>query len=195
MKKTLLFSLLCLTLALLCACGKTELVAYDNAEPLLTAPTSLFDRLDTVDFDGNPVTADALAENRLNMINIWATWCGYCIQEMPALEELSALYGEQGLGVFGLLVETNTMTGQIMTGLTEAERTAAEDILAATGTSYPHLLVSEAMLPFLADLYSFPTTYFVDAQGQPVGEPVLGAKSLEAWQAEVEARLKLLENE
>ena len=195
MKKHFFLSLLCLALALLCACGKTQLVAYDNSEPLLTEQTGLFDKLDTVDMSGSPVTAEALAENRLNLINVWATWCGYCIQEMPALEELSALYADEGLGVFGLLVETNAMTGQIMAGLTDAERAAAEEILALAGTSYPHLLVSESMLPYLADLYSFPTTYFVDSLGRPVGEPVLGAKSLEAWQAEVEERLAVLETE
>lgn len=195
MKKLPLLLALCLAL-FLCSCGKTEFVAYEDAsDPLVYERTSPFEELDTLAFDGSAVTAETLAENKLNLINIWATWCVYCIEEMPALEELSALYAPEGVGVYGLLVESNAQTGAIQPGLSEAERAAAQEVLDLTGTSYPHLLVSEDMLPYLSGLYSFPTTYFVDAEGRLVGEPILGARNLDAWKAVVQERLEMLENE
>lgn len=195
MKKLSLLLILCLAL-LLCACGKTEFVAYeDAADPLVYERSSPFEELDTLAFDGSAVTAETLAENKLNVINAWATWCGYCIEEMPALEELAALYAPEGVGVYGLLVESNAQTGAIMPGLSDAERAVAEAILAETGATYPQMLVSEDMLPYLAGLYSFPTTYFVDSEGRLVGEPLLGARNLDAWKAAVQQRLEMLENE
>lgn len=36
------------------------------------------------DFDGKPM-----------ILNFWATWCGYCIQEMPDFEEAYKEYGDE----------------------------------------------------------------------------------------------------
>lgn len=190
-------AVLLLLAALVClgGCGKTEFVAYDTSDPLFYEQTSPFERLDTVDMDANAVTAEDLAANDLTMINCWATWCGYCIMEMPELTELAAWAEEMNVGVWGLLVESDPLTGAVLAGLSEAERRTAEEILLTTGADYPQLLVSEGMLPYLSDLYSFPTTYFVDSGGRMVGEPVLGAKDLAAWQQLVQERLELLSHE
>ena len=40
----------------------------------------------TVDLAGNEVTQDIFKEYDVTMVNIWATWCKYCIEEMRALE-------------------------------------------------------------------------------------------------------------
>ena len=33
-------------------------------------------------------------EGKVILLNFWATWCGPCVGEMPAFEELQAAYGE-----------------------------------------------------------------------------------------------------
>ena len=46
---------------------------------------------ETVDIDGNKVSsADIFSKHKLTMVNIWGTFCGPCIREMPDLEELRA---------------------------------------------------------------------------------------------------------
>lgn len=40
------------------------------------------------DFDGNAVTKDIFADHDLTMVNLWTTTCGYCIEEMPVLNDL-----------------------------------------------------------------------------------------------------------
>ena len=36
------------------------------------------------------------------LVNVWATWCGYCLAEMPKLDHLYQEHKKQGLVVFGL---------------------------------------------------------------------------------------------
>lgn len=41
----------------------------------------------------------------LTLINLWATWCGPCIEEFPDLEKLHREMGHQGLRVLGINVD------------------------------------------------------------------------------------------
>ena len=41
------------------------------------------------DMDGNEVTSGIFSESKLTMINVWATYCNPCLNEMPDLGELS----------------------------------------------------------------------------------------------------------
>ena len=38
-----------------------------------------------------------LGENEMVVINLWATWCAPCIQEIPALNQLAKDYGDKGV--------------------------------------------------------------------------------------------------
>ena len=49
------------------------------------------------DFDGNAVTKDVFADYDLTMVNLWTTTCGYCIEEMPVLNELRKEFQDKGV--------------------------------------------------------------------------------------------------
>lgn len=62
---------------------------------------------ETTDLDGNVVrSADVFKGHRLTMVNVWGTFCGPCIGEMPELEKLNyrlkqkdcAIVGEPAIG-------------------------------------------------------------------------------------------------
>ena len=70
---------------------------------------------ETTDLDGNTVnTADIFAENKLTMVNIWATFCGPCINEMPELEKIHQEYAEEGAGVIGLVLDVPAGNDQLL---------------------------------------------------------------------------------
>ncbi|MEG0020092.1 MAG: TlpA disulfide reductase family protein, partial [Oscillospiraceae bacterium] len=48
------------------------------------------------DFEGNTITKDIFADYDLTMVNLWATTCGYCIEEMPELNELRKELQDEG---------------------------------------------------------------------------------------------------
>lgn len=41
-------------------------------------------------------------EGRVVIVNLWATWCAPCVEEMPSLSKLQERYKEQGLVVLAL---------------------------------------------------------------------------------------------
>ena len=123
----------------------------------------------TMDMDGNVVTHEIFAEHDLTMVNVWATWCGYCIEEMP---EFAAL-NERLAGHNGALI---TICDD---AAVEPELTAL--ILESVGANFPTLLATADMYSgILSSVYAFPTTFFVDSEGNMVGEPIVGVPSLEA---------------
>ena len=122
----------------------------------------------TTDMEGNVVTQEIFAENDLNMVNVWATWCGYCIEEMPEFAALNERLAEHNGALITICDDAAV----------EPELTAL--ILEAVGANFPTLLATVDMYHgILSSVYAFPTTFFVDSEGNMVGEPIVGVPSLE----------------
>lgn len=121
----------------------------------------------TTDLDGNAVdSAELFAENKITMINIWGTYCGPCINEMPELEELSKEYADKGVAVVGLVVDVTESDDSLLS--------EAQEIVGDTGVTYLNLKAWDGLKDQLSAVAT-PTTYFVDSSGSLVGDPVIGA--------------------
>lgn len=175
MKKRLIALALCL-LFVLSACGKTEIRPVENTGSSAAAPQTL--SFETTDLDGNAVSsAELFAAHRLTMVNVWTTWCGYCIRELPDLQTLSETYASQDCAVIGLLYD----------GDTDEKCGEARTLMQDAGASYPVLIPWDGADAQLG-IQAFPTTFFVDSEGNIVGEPILGA-DLEAYTNRLETLL------
>lgn len=51
-------------------------------------------------------------EDKVLVLNLWATWCGPCRREMPELVKMSTEYKSRGLVVLGIATEYNERQGQ-----------------------------------------------------------------------------------
>lgn len=122
------------------------------------------------DLDGNDVDSSKLfAGNSVTVVNFWFTTCNPCVGELADLEALNKELAAKGGAVVG--INSFTLDGD-KTAIAEAK-----DILAKKGVTYSNLWFasdSEAG-KFTAGLYSFPTTYVVDKNGNIVGQPIVGA--------------------
>jgi len=129
-----------------------------------------FPSFDGKDLDGNNIkSSDLFKSNNVTVVNYWFSTCKPCVGELPELEALNKKLAEKG----GQVVGINTFTiGGDKTAISEAK-----DILSKKGVTYKNIWFdsnSDAG-KFTSGIFSYPTTYVVDKNGNIVGEPIVGA--------------------
>lgn len=65
------------------------------------------------DLKGNQWSLKQL-KGKVALVNVWATWCPPCQQEMPALNALYRKYKDSGLVVLGITDEESTKVKQFI---------------------------------------------------------------------------------
>lgn len=121
----------------------------------------------TEDLLGNAVTNDIFAEADLTVVNVWGTFCGPCINEMPELAEWSDAMPEnvQIIGIVG------DIAGKEDTEHLELAKTIVDE----AGVNFTNIIPNDDLETFMRGIYGYPTTFFVDGEGNIVGDPVIGA--------------------
>lgn len=145
-------------------------VPAENGKPVEKNDLMKFPAFEGKDLDGNRVTSSELFSGRaVTVVNFWFTTCGPCVGELADLEALNSRLAEKNGAVVG--INSFTLDGD------KSAISEAKDILAKKGASYKNIWFdskSEAG-KFTSGLYSYPTTYVVDGNGNIVGEPIIGA--------------------
>lgn len=148
----------------------------DYAPPEKAATLSSFTAFD---LDGISRDEQIFAGADLTMINIWATFCGPCLMEMPDLGELATEYEAKGVQIVGVVLDVPANDDG--TFAADMVKTARE-LVAETGANYLHLLPSADLVSAkLHEVSAVPETIFVDRAGNLVGEPYVGSRSKEEW--------------
>ena len=145
-------------------------VPAENGKPKENSDLMKFPSFEGKDLDGNEVKSSTLfAGNTVTVVNFWFTTCSPCVGELSDLEALNKSLSEKGGEVVG--INSFTLDGD------KAAISEAKDVLTKKGASYKNIWFesnSEAG-KFTSGLYSYPTTYVVDKNGNIVGDPITGA--------------------
>lgn len=132
----------------------------------------------TQDITGETYTQDMFADYDLTMVNVFATWCTPCVNEIPDLQELYEEMEGQGVNVVGIVLDCIDGTGSADEEAIEKAKVLAE----RTGAEYPFLIPDETYLNGrLSGINAVPETFFVDKDGNIVGETYTGSRPLEDW--------------
>ena len=170
-------TLACLLTLASCSPAETMTSTPDLSASEDEVQTGVLSAFSTTDLEGNTLDQSILADYDLTMVNVWATFCGPCINEMPDLGELAAEYADKGVQIIGLVSDTMDSDGAI----SDSQVETAKEIVAETGADYRHLLPSDDLLGILSQIYAVPTTFFVDSEGVQVGDAIVTAQSKEKW--------------
>ncbi len=133
----------------------------------------------STDLDGNEITDAVFADKDVTILNVWATFCGPCIEEMP---ELAALAEElpDNAQVIGVVIDTppaddeDGAAGNLWGGSAE-NIDLARQICSETGVKYTNILASESVSKVCEGVEAVPTTFILDRSGKTVCKPFLGA--------------------
>jgi len=106
-------------------------------------------------------------KGKVVLVNIWATWCGPCREEMPKLDRLYRERKDQGFIVFGMSDEG-----------VDLQRKYLEQV----PVSYPLLTLSEGVPSFYREIARYPAIFLIDRRGrlQPAPGPDQPFEKVEA---------------
>lgn len=161
---------------------KEQLSVKEPVRPVTAAGTGEQFTFETTDLDGNAVTSAALfAGHKVTMINIWATWCDPCKNELPELEEFAKELAGKDCQIIGICEDTS---------YDDTAASEAKEILAKAGVTYTNIKATDEMLEMMTCL-AMPTSYFVDSEGHVLTMPVRGA-DFEKYRERIEEALKIV---
>jgi peroxiredoxin len=136
-----------LLLLTLCACGERAQqyrpIQAGDAAPDYGAAVLGGDSLRLADLRGSPV-----------VLNIWATWCPPCRDEMPGLQQLHERYAGRGLRVIGVSVDSPGSEG------------AVRSFAAEYGLTFTLLLDPADLVARRFRTAGVPETFLIDADGR-----------------------------
>lgn len=91
-------------------------------------------------------------KGKVVVVNFWATWCPPCLQEMPVLNELYAVYKEKGVEILGL-------------SLDEKGLPVTRPFVEKFEITYPILESDKATYQMYGNILTIPHTYIIDRNG------------------------------
>lgn len=153
-------------------------------------PVSLEERafmeFEAQDLSGETVNQDVFKDKKLTMVNIWGTFCGPCIEEMPYLGELNKEYQDKGFQIVGVVADG--IDQEMNIDPTQVEK--AKGMVEQTGADYLHILPTKDLIEKkLIYTQVIPETIFVDSTGQQVGDPVIGSNDKAGWSNIIDEKL------
>ena len=138
---------------------------------------------EAADMEGNEVSSSIFSESKLTMINVWATYCNPCLQEMPDLGELSGEYDSGEFQIIGVISD-------VQEGADQDTLDKASSLIEQAGADYPHLLLNESLYEaMLTEVTAVPTTFFFDDHGMLL-DTLVGSRDKDKWKEIIDALLE-----
>lgn len=129
--------------------------------------------------DGTPRRLSSY-RGKVVLLNLWATWCSPCVEEMPTLDGLAAQYEGKGLVVVGVAADEDPAVVKAFAAKARLRFDILMDPGGATGTQY--------------GITGYPETFLIDRQGRLQGKfvgalPRPGSEGSAEWTARLDALL------
>lgn len=166
---------------------KTDL---ENTEAFNKESVKDLRNLSTKDINGKAFTSKDFEKYDLTMVNVFATWCTACVKEIPDLVEVQKEMKSKGVNMVGVVTDTVDDKGENKEAIEKSKL-----IQKKTKASYPFLMPDKTNFNGrLNGIQAMPETFFVDKNGNIVGDTYSGAKSAKEWKQVIEKELAKIKN-
>ena len=145
--------------------GSKEAVESTN-DAINTGSFSEIPAFKSVDLEGNEVDESIFSKADVTVVNIWGTFCGPCINEMPELAKWNKEMPDN-VQIIGILIDVASTDAP--------EYETARDLVKQTGVEYTNIIACDELYDLLQNVVGVPTTLFVDSTGKCINEEVIGA--------------------
>lgn len=129
-----------------------------NADPVPSTPEYFPYEFNLKTLTGETIRMDSL-RGKVVFLNLWATWCGPCRAEMPAIQKLYASLPNEKMAFVMLSIDK------------KGEETKVKKYLENQGFTFPVFrptYAGENSLPDMLKVPSIPTTFVINKEGYVV---------------------------
>ncbi|MGW8121410.1 TlpA family protein disulfide reductase [Roseivirga echinicomitans] len=119
--------------------------------------TPFFDKLELKTMEGKALTVADL-EGKMAFVNVWATWCGPCLKEMPSIERAKAKLENEAY---------------VFIAVSDEEHEKIINFIAENDYTFDFAKLGLGLDAL--SIYSLPASYIIDGKGNLVYEH-MGAK-------------------
>ncbi|MEA4986759.1 MAG: TlpA disulfide reductase family protein [Anaerovorax sp.] len=138
------------------------------------------------DLKGNEVTKDIFSNYDLTLVNLFTTWCSPCVEEIPYLNQVDKELADKAVNVIGIVLDVNE-DGKV----DDKKLDKLNEIIKSTKAEYDIILPDKVLREGrLKNVDSVPESFFVDKNGNIVGETYVGSHSKDEWIKIVNDELK-----
>lgn len=127
-----------------------------------------------LDREGNEIKLSDL-EGKVVFINFWTTWCGFCAQEMPHIQEVYEQYKDQDVIILAVDV----------LGAEKIDMEGVNKFLDEKGYTFPVLYDVDGEVSIQYKVRAFPTTYIINKEGR-IADFIAGAMDKETMVEKIE---------
>lgn len=132
------------------------LVLTASASALSLEKGKSFPDLALKSLDGKQTTAaEAISNNKLTLVEFWASWCSVCKKSFPYLNDISKKYADQGFSVIGINTDDDT-----------SDLSEVHDFLKDAPASFPILYGNTPAIYEKTGINGVPSAALVDQNGK-----------------------------
>lgn len=147
------------------------------------------------DLNGQPVSlSDARFSNKVVIVQIMGSWCPNCMDEVAYFAPLYDRYHDRGLEIIGLAYEKAAGERAVQNVERLMQRFNVHYTILLAGAPGPDAINT---LPMLTGMFAYPTTFFIDRQGNlrksysGINGPATG-NEYEKWKDDTNAMVEKL---
>lgn len=180
MKKALIYLFLVVMSIIMVGCAGGNNGASNNQDQAHTlSGLEKMPQFKCQDMYEKEVTNHIFVDQKLTLINIWATTCAPCVDELPELQALYTEMQEQKVNIMGVVADGS------------GKESAARQILQQQGADYINIIPNDKfMADFVTRTDRVPVSIMVNSQGQRVGEIIVGTRTKDAYKKIIETTLE-----